>query len=140
MDDFGSDFGKGLHDEDSLVHERVGDLEVRLINDLLFEKQQVEVDGSGGPFLFTGASELFFDFEEKSEQFFGTVAAAEPGGGVEVIILLGGATDGRGFDKSGVTDDGDERAVFEQGQGAADVAGAGAEVAAQGDICGFFGR
>ena len=139
VDDVGGDFGEGLHDENSLVHEGVGDLEVRLIDDLLVEKQQIEIDGSGCPFLSAGASELFFDFEEEAEQFFGAVAAAELGGGVEVIILLGGASDGRGFDKAGMADDGDEGAVFEQGQGTADVASAGAEVAAQGDICGFFG-
>ena len=139
MDEFGCDFGEWLHDENSLVHERVGDLEVGLIDDLLVVEQQIEIDGSGGPFLIAGAAELFFDIEEEAEQFFGAVAAAELGGGVEVIFLLGRAADGRGFDESGVTNDGDEGAVFEQGQGAADVAGAGAEVAAQGDICGFFG-
>ena len=69
MNGIGRDLGKREQDECTPVHERMGHLEIRFLNDLIPEKQNVEVYGPGPPFDRSHPPDLRLSLEQYAQQF-----------------------------------------------------------------------
>lgn len=98
-DDAWVDLGERSEDEQSLGHAWMWDDETRLADGVIFNEEQVEIDGPWPPALGSGAfsAEGSLDREQLDQELSWGESGSEPGDSVEVGPLPGRA-DGWGLD------------------------------------------
>ena len=133
VDDVGRDGGEGFENEAALVHSRVRHDQVRLVDDRVFAKKQVEVNNARTPVLGANAAKARFDFQKTFEYPARRKIGLNLGGGVQVGRLRRPA-DGHGFDEGADANDANARRPSQRFNGGAQGRFAIAQVRAEPNI------